>query len=99
MITVKGKKNGKIMTVTADKENGRWHYLFNGKPNAEFTVEVDILLMTGHPLMATYWPQSKPLKIAAALEAFMDTIESGEIIDPEAEAELASIEQEEGAIY
>lgn len=101
MVTAKGMKGGRKLTVKIEDQDGLRLFLFDGADDLDKENEIDKLLRDPRPLMGTYWPICDALKLAAVLPYFFDRggLEKLDVDDPEAEKELADLENIKEAVY
>lgn len=95
-IIAKGKKNGKAITVECDCDDYGASMLFNGAKNTNYEAEVIMAALSGVAIGGTYYPETLPLQIVAALEnSFFDRRPSSLDVD----GEIEQIPGEEGVVY
>lgn len=102
MVTAIGIKNGKRLVAKLIARDGRQSFTFDGKSNLSMQIEVEEALKENRTILGTYHPKCYALKVAALFgtrEFFDGGVESVEVEDQEAEAELADLEHEEDGVY
>lgn len=70
MIKATGYKRGERLTVEIKQDGQHFEYLFNGKPDYDLQMEIELLCAKGVPIGGTFYPETEEMKRVAVLSGW-----------------------------